>query len=186
MTVDILHFAPQAWFARKWLGDRGLKDATVRDYRLGYDAQRNAVVIPYLNALGEVRSYRWRMLNGDIKYMQPKGETVHLFHVKATKKNKVWLCEGEFDAMVLDQAGYPSIGVPGAMSFKDEWAYLFAYCEQVTVVFDGDERGREGAGRLSRVLSPLVTRLRLAKLPEGMDVTDLYLRDQKQLYELIG
>ena len=184
--VEVLHEETSAWFARNWLSNRGLKDRTIRDYLLGYDPERKAITIPYLNALGQVRAVRWRNMHGDIKYMQPKGSGSHLFHVKTSRKPKVWICEGEFDAMILDQSGFPSVGVPGAVSFKDEWAYLFAYCDQVTVVFDADERGREGAQKLTRLLGPLVSRLRMVRLPEGKDVTDLYLEDKAKLYELVG
>ena len=182
-----LQEAPSAWWARNWLSARGLKPHIVRDYLLGYDPERRAVVIPYLNALSEVRSIRWRNLRPEgPKYLQPKGESLHLFHVKAVKKPKVWVCEGEFDSMILDQMGFPSVGVPGVNSFKPEWCYLFAYCDQVTVVFDADEPGQEGAGRLTKMLSPYVTKLRMVRLPQGKDVTDLYISDKKSLYELVS
>lgn len=184
--VRALADAPPAWFARNWLHARGLTNRTVEDYLLGYDQDRNAIVIPYLNALGEVRGYRWRNLSqGSVKYMQPKGEGLHLFHVKASRKPRVWLCEGEFDSMILDQLGFPSVGVPGVNAFKDEWAYLFAYCDQVNIVFDSDEAGKEGAARVGRVISNFVTKVQKVGLPHGKDVTDLYLADRQGLVDLI-
>lgn len=174
-------------FPRQYLHDRGLMETTIKKYLLGWDNERQALVIPYLNALGETRKLRYRNMHGDPKYIWGSdGEKgAHLFHVKATRKPQLWFTEGEFDAMLLAQMGYPSVAVPGAKLFKPEWKYLFAYCEQLTVVFDADETGMQGAQRLSGILGEVVTKFRMARLPQGMDVTDLYLKDQAALEQLI-
>lgn len=176
---------PGGWWARGWLEKRGLSSRTVSLYRLGYDGDRKAIVIPYMNAREEVRSVRYRLLEGNLKYMSQKGEGVHLFHVRATRKPKVWLCEGEFDTMILAQLGYPSVGISGVSSFKTPWKYLFSYTEQLTLVMDGDEAGREASGRLAGILGSTVDRLRIVRLPMGKDVTDLYLEDRSALEELV-
>jgi DNA primase len=175
----------EGWWARGWLEKRGLTPRTIGLYRLGYDPVKKAVVIPYFNALEEVRSFRYRMLEGNIKYMTPKGEHVHLFHVRASRKPQVWLCEGEFDAMILAQMGLPSVGIAGVNSFKSEWKYLFAYCERLTLVMDGDEAGREASARLAGILGTTVDHLRIVRLPVGKDVTDLYLENRQQLEGLV-
>ena len=179
----------QAWFARNWLAARKLTETTLKKFRIGYDMDRQSIVIPYMNALGDIRTFRWRSIERNHegpKYLQPKGDGLHLFRVSASRKPRVWLTEGEFDCMVLEQEGFDAVGVPGASGFKEEWAYLFAYCDMVTVVFDGDEPGVEGAQRISRVLSPFVDKLRLVKMPVGKDVNDLYIEDAKGLIDLVG
>lgn len=181
-------YLPQAWFARQWLQARRIKPATAKKFSLGYDLDRGSIVLPYLNALGEVRSLRWRSLErgARIKYLQPKGESLHLFRVSATRKPKVWITEGEFDCMVLEQEGFNAVGVPGVNAFKEEWAYLFAYCDEVTVVFDGDEAGLEGTRKLARALGPFVDKLRMVRLPEGEDINDLYIRSPKEMKDLVS
>ena len=173
---------------RDWLHDRGLTDETIRKYLLGYSLQRNAIVIPYLNALLDVRRLRYRNFEGEPKYIwDSEGERgVHLFNVRATRKPKIWITEGEFDAMLLGQLGFPSCAVPGAKLFKYEWRFLFSYCDQLTVVFDHDEAGIEGAQRVSGILGPVVGQFRNVRLPEGMDVTDMYLHDRDKLVELVN
>lgn len=173
------------WWCRNYLSKRGLSDRTVSLYRLGFDPERAAIVIPYMNAKEEVRSVRYRMLEGNIKYMSQKGEGTHLFHVRASRKPKVWMCEGEFDSMILAQLGYPTVGIAGVNNFKTPWKYLFAYCEQLTLVMDGDEAGREASSRLAGILGGMVDRLRIVRLPLGKDVTDLYLEDRPALEELV-
>jgi len=174
-------------FPRRWLTDRGLTTSTISKYLLGWDDQRKAIVIPYLNALGDVRKLRYRNFEGSPKYIWGSdGEKgAHLFHVKATRKPKLWMTEGEFDAMILAQMGFPSVAVPGSKLFKAEWKYLFAYCEQLTVVFDPDESGTEGAQRVSGILGPMVNQFKMVKLPTGQDVSDLYKNDRALLEGLV-
>lgn len=177
--------APGGWGAREWLQDRGLKPETIARARLGWDPNRRAVVIPYLNPTGTVRIYRYRYFQGDIKYQTPKGFNQHLYNVVSTKEPRVWICEGEMDALTLCQLGLDAVGVPGVASFKPEWRYLFAYADEVSIVFDGDEPGKEGASKIARILSPLVPRLRLIRMPDGKDVNDLYKEDLAKLEELV-
>lgn len=173
-------------FPFEWLLARGLSESTIEKYLLGWDEKRRAIVIPYLNALGDVRRIRYRNFEGDTKYIWGEGEKgAHLFHVKATRKPELWMTEGEFDAMLLAQIGLPSVAVPGSKLFKPEWKYLFAYCKKLTVVFDPDEAGVEGAQRIAAILGPIVGDFRMVKLPLGMDVTDLYLADRPKLELLV-
>jgi DNA primase len=178
---------------REYLEERGLHPTTIKKYKLGYDRQRDAIVIPYLNALLEVRRFRYRNLSGSPKYIWESGgeRGVHLFRVAATRKPRLWMTEGEFDAMLLSQMGFPAVAVPGAKLFKNEWRYLFAYTEQLTVVFDNDVKpdgsnpGFEGAKRVSGILGPMVNQFRMVKLPPGQDVSDLYKSDRAMLEQLV-
>ncbi len=172
---------------RDYLNERGIWDSSIRKYQLSWDDKRHSIVIPYLNALGEVRKLRYRQFDREPKYIWgTEGEKgAHLFHVKATRKPKVWLTEGEFDAICLAQLGFPSVAVPGAKLFKNEWRYLFSYCEKLTVVFDPDTSGIEGAQRIAGILGPVVGDFRMVKLPQGKDVSELYVSDKKALLELV-
>lgn len=189
MRFDVSSYSKALWkkeFPYRWLSQRGLSDATIRKYLLGWDGGRKAIVIPYLNALGEVRRLRYRNFEGDTKYIWGQGEKgAHIFHVRATRKPRLWMTEGEFDAMILAQMGFPAVSVPGAKLFKSEWKYLFAYCKQLTCVFDSDEAGLEGAQRVAGILGPMVGDFRNVRLPPGLDVTDLYLQDKTKLEELV-
>lgn len=176
------------WRGRDWLLKRGLKDATIEEALLGYDGE--AITIPYLNPPLEdretVRMIRRRHLTGNIKYTTPKNGGTHLYGVVYTTASKVCVCEGEFDSLILRQMGYPSVAIPGVNAFKSEWRYLFAWTDELTVIMDGDEAGRSGAARLASILGPVVTTMRVARLPEGKDINDLYLEDREHLREIIG
>lgn len=187
---------------REWLMRRGLTARTVRSSLLGevripleesHGKYRGFITIPYMTKLNTV-NIRFRWYQGTVgkatgttgpKYMGMKGSQSHLYGVGETAKEKVWICEGEFDSLILSQMGFPAVGVPGASNFKSEWKYLFANCDQVTLVFDGDEAGRKGAQRLLTLLS-ICDNLRVVWMPEGMDVTDMYLQDEKELRRLVA
>lgn len=173
-----------------WLQNRGLNPATIKKSMLGYVAEgryRDAISIPYLNPDGSVRTIRFRYLKPSRqKYDNFKGANIHIYGVANTALSKVWVTEGEFDSLVLSQMGFPAVGVPGASGFKPDWKYLFTYCDQVSLVFDSDEAGEKGANRLASILGEVVVGdMRLIRLPEGFDVTDMYLRDPEELRELV-
>jgi len=192
--------------AMEYLVRRGLTEATIDYFRLGYVAEpadgyaryRGAITIPYLNPNRSVRVMRFRFLdpNRKPKYESFKGGSKHLFNVAATAQDKVWVCEGEFDAMILSQMGYPAVAVGGTNGFTTDWKYLFVNAEEVSLVFDNDTArkksdgtefypGQEAANRIASILGPVVENLRVLRLPTGMDVTDLYLSDRGSLQELI-
>ncbi len=175
---------------RAWLNNRGLTDATIKRFRLGEVVEpapehkrfKGSISIPYLDATYSTRSLRFRYLRGSLqKYDALAGVKAHLFNVMATTAPKVYLCEGEFDAIILSQMGYAAVGVSGANVFKTEWKYLFSQAEQVSIVFDGDDAGKAGANRLAGILGNAVEDLRILYLPPGTDITDCYTNDVESL-----
>lgn len=180
---------------RLWLNNRGITDASIARFRLGevlepfaaHKRFRGSISIPYLNPDGSVRSLRFRYLHGSLqKYDSVAGFKSHLYNVAATAGRDVFICEGEFDSIILSQLGLDSTGVSGANVFKSEWKYLFANCERVSIVFDGDDAGKAGAGRIASMLGLLVENLRVIHLPPGADITDIYLTSPDELKERVS
>lgn len=176
---------------KEWLTRRGLTDLTIRRSMLGYVKEgryRDSIAIPYLNPDGTVRSIRFRYLSPSRqKYDNQKGQAIHLYNVAHTAQDRVWVCEGEFDSLILTQMGYPAVGIPGVSGFKPDWKFLFANAGEVSLVFDGDEAGQKGANRMASILGEVVQGdLRIIRLPEDEDVTETYLRDREELKELVS
>lgn len=174
-----------------WLRKRGLSDSTIKGAYLGYTP--GAITIPYLNPPQRVddsvtvRQIRRRNLFGHPKYETAKGDRPHIYNVEAlSHHSQVWVCEGEFDALILQQMGKWAVGIPGAQLFRPEWKYLFVDCEHVSLVFDADEAGRGGGERIASMLGPVVTKMSIIRLPQGKDVTDMYLEDKMELHRLIS
>jgi len=110
-----------------------------------------AILLPHIGADGEsLVELRFRLLEAPTKgdrmrsLKGTQGATLsnscYLHH-----GGEVHLCEGELDALTLEQLGLRAIGLPGAGS----WKLLLAAKEQLRAVsllilwFDGDETGRK-------------------------------------------
>ena len=177
-----------------WLVDRGLAPETVWEAGLGYVGTpdershrrlEGSIEIPYIDARGRRVGARYRhlRLGTQRKYDQVHGTRAHLYGVSLTQEPVVHLTEGEFDALVLRQLGLSAVGVPGATAWKREWRWLFRDTDLVVVWTDADEAGKRARQRIAGSVSQ-VTDVRTVELPDGMDVTDVYLEDPERLREL--
>lgn len=180
--------------ALEWLIARGLTERTVFGAQIGYVAEplvsehdrfRGCLAIPYHDARYKVRQFRFRRLEGEPKYDAPTGSSGHLYRVRNSTAPVVYVAEGEFDTLVLEQLGFDAVGVPGAQAFKKEWVYLLEGCDEVVTVFDGDDAGAEGARRIRDLLAKQV-RVRSVALPPGKDVTDCFLANAEALMDRLA
>jgi AAA domain/Toprim-like len=90
---------------------------------------------------------------------------------------RLWLVEGEPDAIRLWSLGLPAVAVPGAGNWRDEWAARFTGRRWTVIVcFDCDEAGREGARRAAGGIVEAGGDARIVELDadrdDGFDLTD--------------
>ena len=167
-----------------YLTARGISQETARMYRLGYVAEPvrgddefvGRLSIPYITTSGVV-DIRYRSVNTDSgpKYLSRPGSQVRMFGVTALLKDSrsIVLTEGEIDCMTMNQIGIPAVGVPGANAWKDYWRLLFLDYDDVIVVCDGDQAGRD----FGRKVAEKIDGAQVVHLPEGRDVNDMFVRD---------
>lgn len=177
-----------------WLiKERGIGLKAIRAFKLGFvrepavlehETYKGCLVIPYYDGRGRERTIRFRSFRGKPKYLSlPKSEP-HLFAIKYADEPRVFVVEGELDAITIWQSKRRAVGVPGANLWKDEWKWCFRNCEEVIVLFDQDQAGREGAARIVRSLRQVVA-VRGIELPDEMDVNELYCKDRRLLEGLL-
>jgi DNA primase len=108
-----------------------------------------------------------RLFNGDILKTLKKGE-------------RVYLCEGEFDTMILEQHGKHAVGVLGVSNYEDDTIKRLNDFDLV-IAFDNDERGRKEALKISNIFYKQTGREVIReKLPEGIkDITELIIKRQQ-------
>ena len=108
-----------------------------------------------------------RLFNGDILKTLKKGE-------------RVYLCEGEFDTMILEQYGKHAVGVLGVSNYEDDTIKRLNDFDLV-IAFDNDERGRKEALKISNIFYKQTGREVIReKLPEGIkDITELIIKRQQ-------
>lgn len=131
------------------------------------------IVIPYL-VNGNPMQLRGKDPSG--KYLTPPGQKARLFNAEtAWKAKEVIICEGEFDAMVLEQLGYSAVGLPGSTSFQDAWIGYFGENEIIYTIFDPDAAGVKGQQRILEKLDD--TKVRCLDLsphvPMAIDPSDV-------------
>lgn len=173
----------------RWLASRGITRETAIDFRLGlvgaahpgHSRHQGDLCIPYLSVDDAPLSLRFRCIQqhdcralSHGKYQSMRGEPVRMFNVRAisTAGDTIHVAEGELDAMILTQLGYPAVAIPGVQSFKAHHTRMLAGFTRVFVWADPDDAGADFAGRATRAMrNSTAVRLR----PSDGDVNDAFL-----------
>jgi putative DNA primase/helicase len=145
--------------------DVALEDCTYFVKEVGKEVP--AVEIPYADRDGELLANRYRIaVEGDDKFRWQKGSTTALYGLhrleEAEKAGYVLLVEGESDVQTAWYRGLPAVGVPGADSWRDEWALHLEGIPKIFVMVEPDQGGqnlwrtlvscKSLAGRLRKVV----------------------------------
>lgn len=142
--------------AKLLIEDKGLSDEAIHRFRIGYDTNRDCYVIPYLEGRRPVafRFYDPTETKGPngAKYWWERSEDtivddeqsmLRLFNPGAangdTENGRVFVCEGEFKAMLLAAKGYAAVSIPGVHGFKQEWARYFMHAKEIIILLDNDD-----------------------------------------------
>jgi DNA primase len=182
--------------AVEYLRERGISLVTAERFRLGvvadpitgHEQYEGRLAIPYLGAMGygHPTGIRFRALNGEEpKYLGIGGAATRLFNLNAivTAGDSIHITEGELDAIILTQAGYHAVGVPGANAWKRHHPRLFAGFNKVFIWGDGDKAGQS----FSRTVFESVDTGIIVGMPVGKDVNDLYLAEgEAGLHRALG
>ncbi|MFH8346765.1 toprim domain-containing protein [Streptomyces sp. NPDC018045] len=157
--------------AERLMVDRGLGELASTRFRVGFVSEpavgheryAGHLAIPYLRPAGgayALATLRFRRIDPVVsdsaaepegaKYLSLPGHSPHIFNTQAllTSKPYVAICEGELDAMAVEAAGVPAVGIPGVSSWRDHFDPAFAGFETVFVLGDGDEAGRRFTQKL--------------------------------------
>jgi len=161
---------------------RKLPVSILRGWSLGWDGEH--WLLPVLNEMKTCRDIRrW---NPKTKIMMSTtGCKVQLYGwYKAAAANVVWLCEGEWDAIAMSlllNKQERAVGVPGAMTFKDEWVELFQG-KTVYICYDNDVPGEQGSLMVYEKLKEVASEIQILKWPSSFvkkyDVRD-FVVDQR-------
>src|SRR5216683_7803534 len=185
-TSDLLHLAAEYHRAlperiREYLHSRGIPDEIVNRQFLGWNGSR--ITIPVFNRRGVCESFRLAK-DPDDKSDSPKmlslrGTHVELYgwEVLRLRPQRVIICEGEFDRLVLEANGFEAVtSTGGAGTFKEKWAEIFKEILEIYLCFDRDDAGRKGARRVAQ----MIAHAKIVELPpdvgEGGDITDFFVR----------
>lgn len=160
------------------LSRRGLNRTTLRRYKIGWDGER--VVIPVRDPIGQLVNVRRYKMGAKANKMVnwPGYGDATLWGMDALKMKRVFLHEGEMDALLQRQYRFPSLSsTAGAGTWLAEWNVHFAG-KIVYIVYDVDQQGEAGARKVANQLRNVAERVHIVKLPlpaNGSDITDYYI-----------
>jgi len=93
------------------------------------------------------------------------------------KGQKVYIAEGVFDAMMLEQNGYNAVGILGVNNFKSEYTELFKGLE-VVLCLDQDEAGERATNELAKMFLLKGQAVKTKRLPDGIkDITEYFIKE---------
>ena len=106
-----------------------------------------AIEIPYLDENNSDAQLRYRVgIDRGVRFLWQRGSNPRLYGLWKLpfikERNFCVLVEGETDYTTLDYHGFPVLGVPGASSFKGEWATK--YLADIPQVFVWQEHDKGG------------------------------------------
>jgi len=139
-----------------YLRGRGLNEATIEHFRLGYDEVSNAIAIPIFKR-GELVNIKYRLLSpaeNQPKYTQERGAEVWIYNddgiQQGLAKGRILIVEGEFDLMTVWQSGNKAVISPA--SGKDSygvWIEMLDAIPKVYIAYDNDKGGKETALKMA-------------------------------------
>jgi len=143
----------------------GLRELVLFDSKNRFLFSKHKIIIPIIEN-GKITALRGRYFyKGQTdpefykhfflgKYQSTAGVADKLFNVDILKTlekgDRVYLCEGEFDTMILQQHGHNAVGLLGVGNYSDETIKRLNDFD-LMVAFDDDERGRKEAEKISNI-----------------------------------
>lgn len=174
---------------REYLHKRGLSDAVINEYKLGYGQfyRKPWITIPIKDIYGNYSFFKLRQdpSFGNDKITYPKGAEAQVYDWDILSKidtdKQLVISEGEMDRLLLLSRGVLAItSTHGAMTFKDEWVGKIPKDTKVYICFDNDEAGKKGSERVAKMVENGGYETHIITLPEEVgeagDITDYFVK----------
>ena len=167
--------------AMSYYSGRKITEASVRKFELGYSERQDMVTIPVHSPDGMLLGFVGRSVEGkQFKNTPglPKSKTMFNLHRVKSSRN-VYVVESSFDAIRLDQCGFPAVATLGSNVSNFQVDLLKKYFNDIIVIADNDEAGGNMMTRLKEKLTSRVSIIRLEK--QYKDIGDMEDSDIKSL-----
>jgi DNA primase len=153
--------------------NRLIDEKSINKFSLGYSEKQDMVTIPVTSPDGMLLGFVGRSIEGkEFKNTPglPKSKTLfNLSNVKTS--NRVYVVESSFDAIRLDQCGFPAVATLGANVSNSQIDLLQKYFNNIIVIADNDEAGGNMRDRIVERLGSRVSVVKLDK--QYKDVGDM-------------
>jgi len=136
--------------AQEYFISRGISEESIKKYNLGYSENQDMVTIPVHSPEGVCVGFVGRSIEGKTFKNSTNLKKSHtMFNLyKAKRHDKVFVVESSFDAIRLEQCGVHAVAVLGATVSKEQRKLLKQYFNQVIVLGDNDEAGKNMSNKI--------------------------------------
>ena len=148
-----------------------------------YDNFRNRVIVPIIDARGNVVAFGGRVLDDSKpKYINTSDTPVYkkslgvfgLNFAKNSQERSLILVEGYMDAIALHQAGFTNSIACLGTALAGEMAHLLSrYADEILLAYDNDEAGHKATERAIGVFSSIGMKIRVIRLSGGKDPDEI-------------
>lgn len=164
--------------------ERGLNVQTLIQSQIGYHKEQRRYTLPVYDADGKVVDIRLYKSKVERQGDEPKikswdkgygGKRLYpLEKLVNTAETLACICEGEFDALRLNQEGFLAVtSTSGVMSWDEKWNIYFED-KDVAIIFDCDKAGRAASTKIAGLLQSKSKKIIDLGLKDGEDVSDFF------------
>ena len=159
--------------ATRYYDGRLINETSIRKFQLGFSEKQDMVTIPVHSPDGIPVGFVGRSIEGkEFKNTPglPKSKTLFNIH-RVKTAGKVYVVESSFDAIRLDQCGFPAVATLGANVSSFQTDLLIKYFNNVIVIADNDEAGGNMKDKIVERLGSRVTVIKIDK--QYKDIGDM-------------
>ena len=151
--------------AVRYFEGRKITKESMAKFALGYSEKQDSVTVPMHNHEGMCLGFVARTIEGkDFKNTPGLPKSKILFNLNRIKTSStVYVVESSFDAIRLDQVGFPAVATLGANVSVSQIRLLEKYFNNVVLIADNDEAGVIMTEKLIEKLGSRVTVIHLDK-----------------------
>jgi DNA primase len=167
--------------AKDYFNYRKITKESASKFSLGYSEKQDMVTVPVHSPDGLAIGFVGRSIEGkEFKNTPglPKSKTLFNLH-RVKSSGKVYIVESSFDAIRLDQCGFPAVATLGSNVSNIQIELLQKYFNDIIVIADNDEAGGNMRTKIVEKLGSRVSVIKLNK--EYKDIGDM---DDKSIKEL--
>jgi DNA primase len=159
--------------AMRYYAGRLITEDSVKKFALGFSEKQDMVTIPVHSPDGMEVGFVGRSIEGkDFKNTPGLPKSKVLFNLHRVKTaSRVYVVESSFDAIRLDQCGFPAVATLGANVSNTQTDLLQKYFNNIIVIADNDEAG---GNMKDRIIEKLGSRVSVVKLDKQYkDIGDM-------------
>ena len=172
--------------AMRYYSGRLINEASVKRFDLGYSDKQDMVTIPVASPDVVLVGFVGRSVEGkEFKNTPGLPKSKVLFNLHRVKiADKVYVVESSFDAIRLDQCGFPAVATLGANVSNFQTDLLQKYFNNIYVIADNDEAGGNMKDKLIEKLGSRISVIKIDKQYKDIgDMSDEAIKNLEETFD---